>query len=81
MDNPERAPVLRLENLERGFTQGDRHIDVLNEASASFYPGETVSLLGPSGAGKSTLLHIAGLLRAPRFGRGDDRRNRLLQAQ
>jgi lipoprotein-releasing system ATP-binding protein len=65
VDNPERAPALRLEHLERGFTQGDRRIDVLKEASASFYPGETVALLGPSGAGKSTLLHIAGLLERP----------------
>ena len=68
MDNPERAPVLRVEHLERGFTQGDRRIDVLKEASASFYPGETVALLGPSGAGKSTLLHIAGLLERPDSG-------------
>ena len=68
MDNPERAPVLRLERLERGFTQGDRRIDVLKDASASFYPGETVALLGPSGAGKSTLLHIAGLLEKPDSG-------------
>jgi lipoprotein-releasing system ATP-binding protein len=62
VDNPERAPVLRLDGVERSFTQGDRRIDVLKQASASFYPGETVALLGPSGAGKSTLLHIAGLL-------------------
>ena len=68
MDNPERAPVLRLERLDHGFTQGDRRIDVLKEASASFYAGETVALLGPSGAGKSTLLHIAGLLEQPDSG-------------
>jgi len=68
VDNPERSPVLRLENLDRGFTQGDRRIDVLKNASAAFYPGETVSLLGPSGAGKSTLLHIAGLLERPDSG-------------
>ena len=68
MDNPERSPALRLENLDRGFTQGDRRIDVLKDASATFYPGETVSLLGPSGAGKSTLLHIAGLLERPDAG-------------
>jgi len=54
--------VLRLERLERSYTQGNRRIDVLRRTSASFYPGETVALLGPSGAGKSTLLHIAGLL-------------------
>lgn len=68
MDNPERSPVLRLERLERGFAQGGRRIDVLKDASAAFYPGETVALLGPSGAGKSTLLHIAGLLERPDAG-------------
>jgi lipoprotein-releasing system ATP-binding protein len=57
--------VLRLERLERSYTQGNRRIDVLRRTSASFYPGETVALLGPSGAGKSTLLHIAGLLERP----------------
>ena len=68
MDRPERNPALRLENLERSFTQGDRRLDVLKEASANFYAGETVALLGPSGAGKSTLLHIAGLLEKPDSG-------------
>ena len=69
MDNPERTAALRLEDLERGFTQGDRRIDVLKKACAAFYPGETVALLGPSGAGKSTLLHISGLLEKPDAGR------------
>jgi lipoprotein-releasing system ATP-binding protein len=69
VDNPERTSSLRLEDLERGFTQGDRRIDVLKKASATFYPGETVALLGPSGAGKSTLLHISGLLEKPDAGR------------
>jgi lipoprotein-releasing system ATP-binding protein len=65
VDSPRSLPVLRLERLERSYTQGNRRIDVLRGTSASFYPGETVALLGPSGAGKSTLLHIAGLLERP----------------
>jgi lipoprotein-releasing system ATP-binding protein len=65
VDSPRSQPLLRLERLERAYTQGNRRIDVLRGASASFYPGETVALLGPSGAGKSTLLHIAGLLERP----------------
>jgi lipoprotein-releasing system ATP-binding protein len=68
LDNPERTPVLKLENLSRSFSQGDRRLEVLRKASATFYPGETVALLGPSGAGKSTLLHIAGLLERPDAG-------------
>ena len=68
MDNPERTPALKLESLERSFSQGNRRLDVLRKASATFCSGETVALLGPSGAGKSTLLHIAGLLEQPDAG-------------
>jgi lipoprotein-releasing system ATP-binding protein len=65
VDSPRPSPVLRLEGLERAYTQGNRRIEVLRGVTASFRPGQAVALLGPSGAGKSTLLHIAGLLERP----------------
>ncbi len=68
MDSLKTSSVLRLERLERAYTQGNRRIDVLKGASAAFFPGEAVGLIGPSGAGKSTLLHIAGLLERPDAG-------------
>ena len=61
-------PVLRLDRLTRVFTQADREIRVLDEASAELWPGEAVALVGPSGAGKSTLLHVTGLLETPNAG-------------
>jgi lipoprotein-releasing system ATP-binding protein len=62
------VPVLRLENLRRSFTQGERTLHVLAGATATLWPGEAVALVGPSGAGKSTLLHVAGLLETPASG-------------
>jgi lipoprotein-releasing system ATP-binding protein len=63
------AELMRLEGLELSYSQGDRRIDVLRGASASFRRGEAIALVGPSGAGKSSLLHIVGLLDRPDNGR------------
>ena len=92
MTKSDQAPTLRLEQLQRAYAQGERVIEVLRGATASFYPGEAVALLGPSGAGKSTLLHIAGLLERPNSGAvvidgvdcvslGDSERTRMRRAE
>lgn len=49
---------ITLENLEKGYLEGDRLRTVLQGASAAFSRGEFVAILGKSGSGKSTLLNL-----------------------
>ena len=56
------APILRVEDLRRSFTQGEATIEVLKGVDLTVAAGEIVALLGPSGSGKSTLLQAVGLL-------------------
>ncbi len=67
-EKPVRRPILRLNNVQRYYREGDGRLIVLNGADLQIYPGEMVALVAPSGAGKSTLLHIAGLLEKPNSG-------------
>jgi lipoprotein-releasing system ATP-binding protein len=64
----EELPVLHLEQIERRYRQGEETLVILDGATLSVWPGESVALIAPSGAGKSTLLHIAGLLEHPTAG-------------
>ncbi|MGU9962037.1 MAG: ABC transporter ATP-binding protein [Candidatus Puniceispirillales bacterium WSBS_2018_MAG_OTU23] len=57
--------MLRLNGIEKSFTQGKGQLQVLKGASLDINAGEMVALVGPSGSGKSTLLNIAGLLESP----------------
>ena len=55
----ETTPAIRLEHVTKQYGQG---ATILDDLSATFAPGEFVSIIGPSGCGKSTLLKlIAGL--------------------
>ncbi len=60
--------VLKLEQVQQHYEQGDNILSILKDADFSLRKGETVALVAPSGAGKSTLLHVAGLLEKPRGG-------------
>lgn len=54
--------ALELIGLNKSFSQGGVHLEILKDINFSLNKGELVALLGPSGSGKSTLLQIAGLL-------------------
>lgn len=56
---------LVLNDVRKGFRQGETEIQVLKGLDVSIEPGQVVSIVGQSGSGKSTLLSIlAGLERA-----------------
>ena len=57
------ALVIALDDVSKGFSDGERFRAVLKGFDLGVAPGETVAICGPSGSGKSTLLNlIAGLL-------------------
>jgi len=61
-DTLEQDVLLKIENLEKTFTQGGRDLTIFQNLSMKLEKGELVALVGQSGSGKSTLLQIAGLL-------------------
>lgn len=57
------APILEVENLSIAFPEAHGDVDIVDEASFSVRPGETMGLVGESGCGKSiTSMAIMGLL-------------------
>ena len=57
------APVVALDGVRKGFSDGRRYLPVFENFDLAVAPGEAVAVCGPSGSGKSTLLNlIAGLL-------------------
>jgi putative ABC transport system ATP-binding protein len=61
--------VVRLDNLQKSFREGDQVRDVLTGVTAPFYRGEFAVLFGQSGSGKSTLLNLISGIEAPDGGR------------
>ena len=57
--------VLEARGIQRGFRQGPKRIEVLQDVSLSVPAGASIAIVGASGAGKSTLLHVLGGLDRP----------------
>lgn len=63
--NPEKDPLLRVENIHITFGG----LKALNGVSLEVYPGEIMAIIGPNGAGKTTMLNIINGFYRPDEGR------------
>lgn len=61
-------PMLRIENIYKGFENNGQIIHVLKGINLQVLPGDSLAITGPSGSGKSTLLNIMGTLEPPSKG-------------
>src|SRR5215212_1845246 len=63
------TPYLKIDHVDKTFTRGSAHTEVLKDVTLGIDEREYVSLIGHSGCGKSTLLNIiAGLVKPTRGG-------------
>ena len=53
---------IKIDNLDKTFSQGDRRIEIFNNFNLEVEMGEFVSITGPSGSGKTTLLQIIAMI-------------------
>ena len=61
--------ILRAENLNKIYGEGESKTEALKDVSFSVKQGDFLAIMGPSGSGKSTLLHILGGVEKPTSGR------------
>lgn len=61
-------PILECQSVGKHFSEGDLHVDVLQNINFTVAEGETIAIIGASGSGKSTLLHLLGGLDLPSEG-------------
>ncbi|ABZ75294.1 ABC transporter related [Shewanella halifaxensis HAW-EB4] len=54
------SEIVWLSRVSKGFNDGDKYHQVLDDINLRLGTADTVALTGPSGSGKSTLLNIIG---------------------
>jgi putative ABC transport system ATP-binding protein len=57
---PADEPVIRLDDVDKTFGQGELAVHALKDASIEIARGQFVVVLGPSGSGKTTLMNLIG---------------------
>ena len=62
-------PVIRLEHIEKVFTDGKGSFEALRDVSLEVQQGDIFGIIGLSGAGKSTLVRCLNLLERPTAGK------------
>lgn len=60
--------MIRAENLQKTYQQGEATIHAVDGVSLQIEQGEFIAIVGKSGSGKSTLLHLLGGLDTPTEG-------------
>ncbi|MFH0920838.1 MAG: ABC transporter ATP-binding protein [Fibrobacterota bacterium] len=65
MTSGDRACLLQLRHVDKGYRMGKTSIPVLFDINLEVREGEFAVIMGPSGSGKSTLLNILGCLDLP----------------
>lgn len=60
--------MLRVENLSRIYTSGNRELKVLDQVSFNLEAESSLAIVGPSGSGKTTLLGLCAGLDQPSEG-------------
>ena len=53
-------PVIRLDDVDKAFGEGELAVHALRDASLEIGRGQFVVVLGPSGSGKTTLMNLIG---------------------
>ncbi len=62
-DAPARSsaePVIRLDDVDKTFGEGELAVHALRDATLEIERGQFVVVLGPSGSGKTTLMNVIG---------------------